>query len=932
MSFGTEKSTPVSGKTLSGVLVSKALQSRDQAKKNDNKEKEQQQKSQNDVKYSSNEKKEVGNGVGAGFGLSSIKNMFSPKNGEIKSQEKAPSNKFTKQKGAGLTAILSNGFGSLTADTMGLASSLFSISNILNTSLKAQTFTAGGVQNIASVLSDQLENQSSIISGIKSIGKADNSGKKGGGFGNSASSKSGGGTLTEFLVQKAMDKFGNKLLQSIGNRAANLFKGKAATKVTEKGVKKVATESAEQIAKKKIAQEVLDKGLKSKGAMISGKYVSVGAEEAAKLVATKGTDNVASKLLGGPLSKIVSKIGFKGVAKAIPGIGAILGTVEGMQRLSKGDSEGAALAFASGIPFAGWGALGLDIYREVDPKGYQTNIRKGMSEKDMNKTLQASMSYGNSLPPNAAFSSGGVMVGESSGSRGEEVRSLDSREGKNIFKNSNKTDPGMQTSAASTLTVVDQFIKGMGPLGSPVSQALGSDISALSKTFGMSQTLPNLKIGGAKFTEDGNAVKKRDEFLEKLISGSLEELGAKKKKNTTTPPPPPAPTPPPTPAGGATPAAGGATPPPAKSPSGFFPPASSGVKLDSKKKTNQIKLPIAGHPDNFVLSDRSNGRFEIWKNGFMGMGNSMVSVGTSRDKDTGKFKDKLFSAAYNEVRANYLNEAKEIGLAFKYLTPEDITKQQDILNKSRVNGDQEKGGTIKSYETGGKVKQKPWWDFLGNFIDTHSKTQPEDYKKGAVLGNYAARSRTGGLSPEMMKEYGYEKGGEMFGPGWMPWNFGKTVDKERSRQSTDYANPNSPLAKMAKQREMMKSMGYEKGGESQIKPLSNKFATEKTQYDKTEQRFRNLEYITDKLVKNTTPTKENQNNTTLRSSSGATINTATNNSAPGIDSSTIVNIIQKTSPSLPTVNNEAVSTSNYVGDPYGSGLAFAILSNTLQGV
>jgi murein DD-endopeptidase MepM/ murein hydrolase activator NlpD len=52
----------------------------------------------------------------------------------------------------------------------------------------------------------------------------------------------------------------------------------------------------------------------------------------------------------------------------------------------------------------------------------------------------------------------------------------------------------------------------------------------------------------------------------------------------------------------------------------------------------------------------------------------------------------------------------------------------------------------------------------------------------------------------------------MIGPSWMPWNWGKLVDKHRSAKSTDYANPNSMLAQAARQREMMKELGYASGG------------------------------------------------------------------------------------------------------------------------
>jgi len=50
------------------------------------------------------------------------------------------------------------------------------------------------------------------------------------------------------------------------------------------------------------------------------------------------------------------------------------------------------------------------------------------------------------------------------------------------------------------------------------------------------------------------------------------------------------------------------------------------------------------------------------------------------------------------------------------------------------------------------------------------------------------------------------------GAWWNPFSWGKVVDKHRNTKSTDYANPNSPFAKMAKQREMMKELGYQGGG------------------------------------------------------------------------------------------------------------------------
>ena len=66
--------------------------------------------------------------------------------------------------------------------------------------------------------------------------------------------------------------------------------------------------------------------------------------------------------------------------------------------------------------------------------------------------------------------------------------------------------------------------------------------------------------------------------------------------------------------------------------------------------------------------------------------------------------------------------------------------------------------------------------------------------------------------PELPPATSVEREAESGGSWWNPFSWGKTVDKHRNTKSTDYANPNSPLARMAQQREMMKKMGYQGGG------------------------------------------------------------------------------------------------------------------------
>lgn len=110
-------------------------------------------------------------------------------------------------------------------------------------------------------------------------------------------------------------------------------------------------------------------------------------------VATK-SDGILSKIAtSGPLSKIAEKMGGKGLAKLIPGIGAAIGAVEGTGRLISGDIEGALLSYASGIPVAGWGAVALDLYRDFDPQGYKKNIRAGMSEEEISKVLSDAFGF-----------------------------------------------------------------------------------------------------------------------------------------------------------------------------------------------------------------------------------------------------------------------------------------------------------------------------------------------------------------------------------------------------------------------------------------------------------------------------------------------------------------------------------------------------------
>lgn len=804
MSFGTESATPIGGQTLTGFIVSKAMQSRKDAKKVDRKEKRKEKKEKETKKENKQQQKQ---GVGSKLlgSFPSLGNLFSYKKPETKSTQQTQTR--TSGGTTGLAKILTHGFGSLTADTMGIASGLASVTQLLNNSLKAQSFTATGVQTIAAILSDQVENQGSILSTVKSL----KTGGGGGGgksmFGTSKSSKTGGNTLTEFLIQQAIDRGIGRFIRGSFSKLLDPFKKmlpKGAEKTATKATTKVATEGAEAAARKKLAQEITSRGLKAKGTMIGGKYVSMTAAEAAKTLAPKAAAGPLAKV-GGMFTGLGSKLGLKGGATAsrlIPGIQTAVGLGLAGKELFEGDLVGAGLAGLSAIPGPlGWAFLGADVAREVaGPESTDKMLGEafggtaGVGQEEYSKRSaleQGILQMG--MPSIVGGFSKGAMIGEAGK---EAVIDLNSSEGRDL-SNQQKGDPGMKASGASTLAVVDQFIKGMGPLGAPVSQALGPDIQNLSRTFGMSQTLPNLKIGGGKFKEDGNAKKIRDKFLEELIAGSLGALDAKKKDDKKEQKAPPSGDPNPdrsqkrqteteqllegipgagkameiTAPPGITPREGERAFQTEKAVRGTEVELASGQRLmvpsadlnpvtHSNKKywydnKGQIYRWAPGEKVTqvFLNQIQNQGRadgFDLVRN----TTNGVVRQVPVRDGNPFNNGDNIKPGEYSYRAHGVLKAEKD-----KNGNPtwRRNTSEDDIKGIHGPSVAIPKQSNLTSFQSGGKVEQKPWWDFMGRFVDTHRNTKPQDYSNQQGLGSNLARQR------QMMKELGYEKGGSMFG-------------------------------------------------------------------------------------------------------------------------------------------------------------------------
>lgn len=133
----------------------------------------------------------------------------------------------------------------------------------------------------------------------------------------------------------------------------------------------------------------------------------------------------------------------------------------------------------------------------------------------------------------ASYSSGGMnkyAAGQSSmiGEAGKErVVDLHSRDAKNTNGDSTAA---MQATGGSLLSVVNEFMKAMGPLGGPVSQAVGPQAAALAKDFDMSGGLLNFRMQGGLFKDNNDNKKKRDNFMKELVTDSLKALGAKGKE------------------------------------------------------------------------------------------------------------------------------------------------------------------------------------------------------------------------------------------------------------------------------------------------------------------------------------------------------------------------------------------------------------------
>lgn len=260
------------------------------------------------------------------------------------------------------------------------------------------------------------------------------------------------------------------LVTKIG-RWTGIIKGGSKAGTTATQVSKTATATVDAAmkaknkaaidqARKKLAEEILNKNLSYKATNITlpsgGRAeIQVTREAAEKLLSKANWWQKSMNAIGGAWNKmnswmddltkkivepiikfvlpnlpapvqrkVTQAVVKKGFKRFLPYANMLFAVPEAIGRAMSGDVEGALLSAAGAIPIVGWGALALDIYRSVDPEGYTKNIRRGMEQEDMDNLIldglsaigefsatgYGAWSKGGTIPGNPVYASSGMTV------------------------------------------------------------------------------------------------------------------------------------------------------------------------------------------------------------------------------------------------------------------------------------------------------------------------------------------------------------------------------------------------------------------------------------------------------------------------------------------------------------------------------------------
>jgi hypothetical protein len=171
-------------------------------------------------------------------------------------------------------------------------------------------------------------------------------------------------------VKAIIEKVTGKAAAETGEKVA----AKTATEVGEKGAQKLATEAGEKGAQKLAVEggeKVAEKGVQKLGAEVGKEAVEKGAAKGIRGKIAAAIAKRLPKALGGA------------ALKQVPFLGAIIAGGFAISKLMEGDTTGAALAAAEGLPVAGIPAAIAGVARDVYNDVYATPEDKFPFDTDL---------------------------------------------------------------------------------------------------------------------------------------------------------------------------------------------------------------------------------------------------------------------------------------------------------------------------------------------------------------------------------------------------------------------------------------------------------------------------------------------------------------------------------------------------------------------
>lgn len=372
--------------------------------------------------------------------------------------------------------------GSIVLDIEQIASSISSMTGLLNTNLGLTYKISGGLAEIKNILTEQLSLQKGAIDDeiMRSKEAALENSQQNSGSVAATSTMTGGGMFDGLLDLLNIPRVLQQLTGFISRIPAMI------------------------------------KGIVSK--LPGGQFLIKGASKAASSVggAVTGLFKGATGFMKGGLMKFL-----RPVFKRIPIFGGLL---DFAVSLALGEPVGRAAAKSVGA------MLGAGLGSLIPVPGVGT-IAGGVLGDWVGGTL-----YDAIAGPKAGeqkLSEGGVMVGEAGP---EMITSLDSVMGKKALTSGPLEEAYNQpynAVAGGMLAVTKDFVEGLGPIGSSVAPVIQDDVDKLGRIFDIPSTSTNIEVGGASLKANPLAEKEGKKYMEDLIKGSLEKIAPKKEETKT---------------------------------------------------------------------------------------------------------------------------------------------------------------------------------------------------------------------------------------------------------------------------------------------------------------------------------------------------------------------------------------------------------------